>query len=103
MHGLKQGASHCGHGNTATIAVNDMLSRFRSVFESRLQSSEYEPAFDLDAALSRARQMTGRDDPGAHLGSNLSAIDTHRHPPDWGDATYAPFPATPSPAKDEQP
>ncbi|HNR59805.1 MAG TPA: NAD(P)H-dependent oxidoreductase subunit E [Thauera sp.] len=103
MHVLMQGASHCGLGNTATIAVNDMLSRFRSVFESRLQSSEYEPAFDLDAALSRARQMTGRDDPGAHLGSNLSAIDTHRHPPDWGDATYAPFPATPSPAKDEQP
>ena len=27
----------------------------------------FEPAFDLDRALAPARQMTGRDDEGAHL------------------------------------
>ena len=30
-------------------------------------SLDFEPAFDLDGALARARQMTGRDDAGAHL------------------------------------
>ena len=74
MHRLMQGASHCGLGNTATIAIDDMLRKFRPAFTRRLHSPDYEPAFDLDAALSQARQMTGRDDPGAHLGDNLSEL-----------------------------
>ena len=45
----------------------DTLNKFRPAYERRLHSLEYEPAFDLDYALSQARQMTGRDDPGAHL------------------------------------
>ena len=73
MHRLMQGASHCGLGNTATIAMHDMLHKFRPAFERRLHSPDYEPAFDLDASLSQARRMTGRDDPGAHLSDNLSA------------------------------
>ena len=44
------------------------LRRFRPAYERRLGSSAVEPAFDLDGALARARRMTGRDDPGAHLG-----------------------------------
>jgi [NiFe] hydrogenase diaphorase moiety large subunit len=32
-----------------------------------LQSLDFEPAFDLDAALDKARRITGRDDAGAHL------------------------------------
>ncbi|HRP66883.1 MAG TPA: NAD(P)H-dependent oxidoreductase subunit E [Thauera sp.] len=96
MHDLMQGASHCGLGNTATIALNDMLAKFRPAFERRLHSPDYEPAFDLNAALSIARQMTGRDDPGAHLGDNLSAIGEHRAP-------VAAAAGVPSPAKDVQP
>ncbi len=38
--------------------VNDVTHQF---------GYEYIPAFDLDYALSQARQMTGRDDTGAHL------------------------------------
>ena len=36
-------------------------------------SLNYEPAFDLDAALSQARQMTGRDDAGAHFPDEAEA------------------------------
>jgi [NiFe] hydrogenase diaphorase moiety large subunit len=62
LHRLMQGASHCGLGNTACNPVFDTLNKFRPAYERRLKSLDYEPAFDLDAALSQARQMTGRDD-----------------------------------------
>ena len=73
MHRLMQGASHCGLGNTATLLLQDLVHKFRPAFERRLASTDYEPAFDLDAALSDARRMTGRDDAEAHLGSNRRA------------------------------
>ena len=73
MHHLMQGASHCGLGRTATLALHDLRHKFPDTFTRRLHTTAYEPAFDLDAALSQARQMTGRDDPGAHLSDNLHA------------------------------
>ena len=67
MHRLMQTTSHCGLGHSACNPVFDTLNKFRPAYERRLQSLEFEPSFDLDAALSQARQMTGRDDAGAHL------------------------------------
>ncbi len=67
MHRLMQETSHCGLGHTACNPLFDTLKKFRPAYERRLQSLDYEPAFDLDAALSQARQMTGRDDAGAHF------------------------------------
>ncbi len=61
-------ASHCGLGESAGRPLLGTLKRFRPAYERRLGSSAVEPAFDLDGALARARRMTGRDDPGAHLG-----------------------------------
>jgi [NiFe] hydrogenase diaphorase moiety large subunit len=46
------------------------LKHFRPAYESKLKSLDFEPAFDLDGSLARARQMTGRDDAGAHLKEN---------------------------------
>ncbi len=69
LNHLLQAASHCGLGHTACNPVLDTLKRFRPAYEQRLASLEFEPAFDLDGALARAREMTGRDDPGAHLGA----------------------------------
>ncbi len=69
LHRLMQSTAHCGLGHSACNAVVDTLNKFRPAFEKRLHSLEYEPAFDLDQALSQARQMTGRDDAGAHLGN----------------------------------
>ena len=60
-------SSHCGLGRSACNPVLHTLKRFRPAYESRLKTLDFEPAFDLDGALARARQMTGRDDAGAHL------------------------------------
>ncbi len=73
LHRVMQGASHCGLGNSACNPVFDTLNKFRPAYERRLKSLDYEPAFDLDAALSQARQMTGRDDAGAHLAKEAEA------------------------------
>ncbi len=62
-----QTTSHCGLGRSACNPVLHTLKPFRPAYENRLKSLEFEPAFDLDGALARARQMTGRDDAGAHL------------------------------------
>lgn len=62
-----QASSHCGLGRTACNPVLHTLKHFRPAYENKLKSLDFEPAFDLDGALARARQMTGRDDAGAHL------------------------------------
>ncbi len=59
--------SHCGLGQTAANPVLDGLQRFPQVFESRLIHREFEPHFNLDAALEDAREISQRDDAAAHL------------------------------------
>jgi [NiFe] hydrogenase diaphorase moiety large subunit len=44
------------------------LEKFPSIYRRRLCTSDYEPAFDLEAELEEARRITGRDDSGAHIG-----------------------------------
>lgn len=66
---LMRSASHCGLGATAANPVLDTLSKFPNIYQKRLKHTGYEPAFDLDAALQDARDITGRDDPGAHIGT----------------------------------
>jgi [NiFe] hydrogenase diaphorase moiety large subunit len=68
IHRLLHAASHCGLGQAACNPLFDTLQKFRPAYERRLCSLDFEPAFDLDQALAAARQMTGRDDPGAHFG-----------------------------------
>ena len=68
---LMQQASHCGLGTTAPNPILDLLNRFPQLVEDRLAHSGYEPAFDLDAALQDARDITGRDDDGAHIDASI--------------------------------
>jgi len=68
LNHLLQSMSHCGLGHSACNPVLDTIAKFRPAYERRLQHKEFEPAFDLDRALRKARQMTGRDDAGAHFG-----------------------------------
>jgi [NiFe] hydrogenase diaphorase moiety large subunit len=67
LNRVLQSSSHCGLGHTACNPLFDTLNKFRPAYERRLRSLDFEPGFDLDASLARARQMTGRDDAGAHL------------------------------------
>jgi len=66
---LMRSSSHCGLGTTAPNPMLDTLNKFPQIYEKRLKHSAYEPAFDLDAALQDARDITGRDDAGAHIGT----------------------------------
>jgi [NiFe] hydrogenase diaphorase moiety large subunit len=70
LNGILQSTSHCGLGHAACNPVLDTIAKFRPAYEKRMTRTEFEPAFDLDRALSQARQMTGRDDAGAHLEAN---------------------------------
>ncbi|TXI76474.1 MAG: NADP oxidoreductase [Dechloromonas sp.] len=67
LNQLLQSMSHCGLGHTACNPVLDTIARFRPAYERRLTQKDFTPAFNLDDALSQARQMTGRDDRHAHL------------------------------------
>ncbi len=69
LNQLLQSMSHCGLGHTACNPVLDTMAKFRPAYEKRMMQKDYVPAFDLDRALAEARQMTGRDDAGAHLSS----------------------------------
>ncbi len=67
IHRLLSVTSHCGLGQAACNHLFDTLHKFRPAYERRMRSLDFEPSFDLDRALASARQMTGRDDPGAHF------------------------------------
>jgi [NiFe] hydrogenase diaphorase moiety large subunit len=67
---LMHTATHCGLGATACNPLRDTIIKFRPAYERHLKSLHFEPAFDLDAELSVARRMTGRDDSAAHLESH---------------------------------
>ena len=69
LNGLLQSTSHCGLGHAACNPVLDTIAKFRPSYQKHLIHHEFVPAFDLDFALTQARQMTGRDDSGAHFES----------------------------------
>jgi [NiFe] hydrogenase diaphorase moiety large subunit len=64
---IMQVACHCGLGQTAPNPVLDSLDQFPEAYQRRLRATTFEPAFDLNAALEDARQLTGRSDSGAYL------------------------------------
>ncbi len=67
LNRLLRSTSHCGLGHTACNPVLDTIAKFRPAYEARMYHHEFTPAFDLDSSLWEGRQMTGRDDSGAHL------------------------------------
>jgi len=67
---LMHQSTHCGLGASACNPLRDTILKFRPAYEKHLKSLHFEPAFDLDAELSVARAMTGRDDAGAHISTN---------------------------------
>jgi [NiFe] hydrogenase diaphorase moiety large subunit len=67
ISGLMKTMSHCGLGQTANLHIGDSIRKFPAIWEQRMQTTEFIPAFDLDGALEEARSLTGRTDPNAHL------------------------------------
>jgi [NiFe] hydrogenase diaphorase moiety large subunit len=64
---LLHATTHCGLGATACNPLRDTIHKFRPAYEQRLQSLHFAPGFDLDAELSIARRLTGRNDEAAHF------------------------------------
>jgi [NiFe] hydrogenase diaphorase moiety large subunit len=64
---VMRNTSQCGLGQTAPSAALSTLDKFPEVYERRLKHTAFEPAFDLDAAVSEARRITHRDDAAAHI------------------------------------
>jgi [NiFe] hydrogenase diaphorase moiety large subunit len=64
---LMHTSTHCGLGASACNPLRDTIRKFRPAYERHLKSLHFAPGFDLDAELSIARGLTGRDDAGAHL------------------------------------
>src|SRR5208282_824677 len=64
---LLKRTSHCGLGQTAGNPIRDTWLKFRPAYERRLIRGDFDPAVDLDAALARAREISGRDDADAHV------------------------------------
>ena len=64
---LMKESSHCGLGMTAANPILVGMEKFPGVYAAKLKSTDFEPAFDLDAALDEARQISGRNDAGAHI------------------------------------
>lgn len=59
--------THCGLGASACNPLRDTLAHFGQAYAQRVMAPQFEPDFNLDAELSAARRVTGRDDLGAHL------------------------------------
>ena len=64
---IMRSMSHCGLGHTAANQILDVLEKFPDAYKNKLKKHVFEPAFDLDGALEKARKITGRDDKWAHL------------------------------------
>ena len=70
---LLKRTSHCGLGQTAGNPIRDTLLKFRPAYGRRLIRGDFDPSVDLDAALARAREISGRDDAGAHIDTHIGA------------------------------
>ncbi len=70
---LLKRTSLCGLGQTAGNPIRDTWLKFRPAYERRLIRGDFDPAVDLDAALARAREISGRDDAGAHIDTHIGA------------------------------
>jgi [NiFe] hydrogenase diaphorase moiety large subunit len=64
---LMHGTTHCGLGAAACNPLRDTIAKFRPAYQQHLKSLHFVAGFDMDAELSQARRVTGRNDSGAHL------------------------------------
>lgn len=57
-------ASHCGLGQSAAVPILTTYEKFPDAFRRRMEDVEYKPAFDVDAAIERSRQIV-REEAGS--------------------------------------
>ena len=61
LHKLMTQASHCGLGQSAAVPLLTTYEKFPEVFRRRMDDVEYKPAFDVEAAIERSRQIVAEE------------------------------------------
>lgn len=57
-------ASHCGLGQRAAVPMLETYQKFPESFRKRLTSEEYQPSFDVEAAIQRAQEIIADQETG---------------------------------------
>ena len=73
LDALLHSGTHCGLGVSACNPLRDTLTHFGQAYAQRSTAAQFQPEIDLDAELSSARRVTGRQDRGAHLSTEHGA------------------------------
>ena len=61
LHRLMTQASHCGLGQSAAVPILTTYEKFPEAFRRRMDDVEYKPAFDVEAAIERSRQIVAEE------------------------------------------
>ncbi len=54
-------ASHCGLGQRAAVPILTTYEKFPDSINRRIGDEEYKPAFDVEAAIERSRQIVAEE------------------------------------------
>ncbi len=61
LNRLMTQASHCGLGQRAAVPILTTYEKFPEAFNRRMEDVEYKPAFDVEAAIERSRQIVAEE------------------------------------------
>ena len=61
LNHLMTKASHCGLGQSAAVPILTTYEKFPDAFSRRMEDVEYKPAFDVEAAIERSRQIVAEE------------------------------------------
>ncbi|NNL63251.1 MAG: NADP oxidoreductase [Woeseiaceae bacterium] len=61
LHNLMTQASHCGLGQSAAVPILTTYEKFPEAFDRRMEDVEYKPAFDVEAAIERSREIVAEE------------------------------------------
>ncbi len=61
VHHLMTRASHCGLGQRAAVPILTTYEKFPDSFNRRMEDVEFKPAFDVEAAIERSKQIVAEE------------------------------------------
>ena len=62
LNKLMTQASHCGLGQRAAVPVLATHEKFPDSFARRMEDVEYKPAFDVEAAIQRSKEIVREEE-----------------------------------------
>jgi len=64
LNNLMTQASHCGLGQRAAVPMLETYQKFPECFRKRLTQEEFQPAFDVEAEIQRAKEIIAKQELG---------------------------------------